>query len=264
MPSWTKRKLFTFKFKGRERRALLWRKSVYEEWFEYAKLFQSQGGKLPRAFGNLTNRRFEDWWRDENFGFELFCEPVMGDLCEVATSKRKQEPNKLLLSVDVRADYDLVLSAFKKILREQGDSYEYVSQAKFQPSLPMSQLKPEKLRQARETYMLTEQLQRVRRKKGQHKRVVRRLWQYPSYATPHFKREELYIAPEHISARNRGQWHDELVSDGKSGIRQKRLVWDIEKSTDFFNWEKSMLRKVTRHRKVVLDAFKSIESGTFP
>ena len=264
MPRYTKRKLFTYEFKGRERRALLWRKSLYEEWFEYAKLYESLGGRVPRAFGKLGHREFEDWWRDEKFGFELFCEPVMGNLCEVEKDGKKRQVNRLLLSIDLVADQDLVLSAFKRALREHSESHDYVSQAKFQPSLPMQQLKPAKLKLARETFVLTEQFQKLGGGAGRYSRVVRRIWQYPAFARPLTKREDVYIAPKHISKRNRGEWHDELASSSKSGNRQKRLKWDKAKNDEFERWEKSMLRKVTRHRKVVLDAFKSIENGAFP
>ena len=50
MPKWTKKKLFTVRFKNRQPRALLWRKSVYKEWYEFALLAET----LPTEFGDLA------------------------------------------------------------------------------------------------------------------------------------------------------------------------------------------------------------------
>jgi len=74
MSDFTKRHLYTFEFKDRPRRALLWRKEVYQEWFAYAKL--AGVGNYPDEFGNLEEfSDFESWWKHPEYGFELFCEP---------------------------------------------------------------------------------------------------------------------------------------------------------------------------------------------
>ena len=57
--NWKKRKLLTYRFKGREPRGLLWRKDVYKEWFLYGRLFQERGGNLPKDFGDLS--KFKDF-----------------------------------------------------------------------------------------------------------------------------------------------------------------------------------------------------------
>ena len=103
---WTNRKLFTVRFKGREPRALLWRKPVYKEWFLYAKLAQELGKKIPKAFGNLKKfDDFEDWWRHPKYGFELFCEKPMGELVqETQPNRSKLQPDELLLKINLKGD----------------------------------------------------------------------------------------------------------------------------------------------------------------
>ena len=138
---WTKRKLQTVKFKGREPRALLWRKPVYEEWFHYAKLAQSMGKKIPRAFGNLRKfDNFDDWWRDERYGFELFCEKPTGELVSEATSKTKLEPDEILVKINLKGDLEIINSAVRRLLVSKDVNDEYTSNARFQPSRPMKHI----------------------------------------------------------------------------------------------------------------------------
>lgn len=156
MAKWTKRKLFTVQFKDRPARALLWRKSVYKEWFHYAKLLQEEGSKIPKAFGDLSKfKSFETWWRDPAYGFELFCEPEVVAV-RVIEGKGKKSDNEVDLRVRLDVDKELALHELKRIISKLGETAEYKSQARFQPSLPMKSLKPEKLEQAREAYIVSE------------------------------------------------------------------------------------------------------------
>jgi hypothetical protein len=137
---WKKRKLFTVKFKGREPRALLWRKKVYEEWFNYAKLAQERKYKIPRAFGNLRKfENFEEWWRDERYGFELFCEKPMEELV-TETTKGRLLDNEILLKINLKGDLDIIKREIDRILKEKDIQEEYISNARFQPSRPMKHI----------------------------------------------------------------------------------------------------------------------------
>jgi len=171
---WLHRKLFTVKFKDREPRSLLWRKGVYREWFEFAKLAQQLGKKIPRAFGNLRKfAHFEDWWRDERYGFELFCEQPTGDLVTDVTGKRiKIKPDTLMLNVNLKGDLDVILREVRKVLVSKDVDDEYTSNARFQPSRPMKHIqigatdsefekgikRQNKLKQYRETYLLAQKM----------------------------------------------------------------------------------------------------------
>ena len=227
---WTKRKLFTVKFKDREPRQLLWRKDVYEEWFNYARLYLNRGGKVPKEFGDLWSfSDFEDWWKDPNFGFELFCEPPLEAMVETVGSSYKEKlgADEILLKINLRADPDILGAELKRVLQsfELGD--EYKSRARFQPSKPMRHLKFKSaagsLREMRETFELSEQMT--------HREVCERLgW--------------IKVKEEDFLVRNAGNKE--------------------EAKKDYLAFLKGRLRRVIRHRKFVLDAFRSIEKGSFP
>ena len=227
---WTKRKLFAVKFKGREPRQLLWRKDVYEEWFNYARLHLTRGGKVPREFGDLWSfGDFEEWWRDPSYGFELFCEPPLETMVETVDGSSKQElgADELLLKINLRADPDILEAELKRVLQsvELGD--EYKSQARFQPSKPMRHLKFKSaagsLREMRETFELSEKMT--------HREVCERLgW--------------IKVKEEDFLIRNAGN--------------------RLEAKKDYLMFVKGRLRRVIRHRRFVLDAFERIEQGSFP
>lgn len=156
----TKRKLFTYRFKGREPRALLWRKGVFREWFEYGLLHQERGGNLPPEFGWLSDfKSFEEWWRHPEYGFELFCEPRVDDLAKVLSEPPKEtDANTALISVSLIGDKELIVRDFKRALRSLSVPADYRSRARFQPSKEMQFLKPKKLSSYRETFLLTEEM----------------------------------------------------------------------------------------------------------
>lgn len=213
---WTKKKLFTVRFKGRKPRALLWRKTVYREWYEYAKLYQSRGGDIPHEFGDLLSfTSFEEWWRHPVYGFELFCEPYMDDIVSVLKEAPDQiEPDHILIDLNINSDQDkLIQLVTREIKKAQKKNTEYQSRARYQPSKPMKYCRAEKFAAARRTFLLTEQL-------SSHEAVVKRLRLIPS---------------------------------------------NIQKGTDTYDeFMLTALRKVSRHKRAVLDTFKNLEKGTFP
>ena len=155
---WIKRKLFTVAFKDRPRRALLWKKAVYEEWFNYAKLHQSEGGSIPRAFGNLSEfDSFEAWWRHPQYGFELFCEPFIDSFVETTSSARGIKGSEVLLKVNLKGDREIVMRDVKALLDFLIEDYEYQSTAKFQPSLPMERIQVTRLNRSRQVWELTKE-----------------------------------------------------------------------------------------------------------
>ena len=93
---------------------MLWKKDVYREWFEYVKLYRRQHGKNPtpfRAFGDVSKFEFEDWWRDERYGFELFCEPEATDLVKVVDGRSTPAPNTVTLAVAINADAETFVTS---------------------------------------------------------------------------------------------------------------------------------------------------------
>lgn len=238
---WLKRKLQTVRFKDREPRALLWKKKVYEEWFLYAKMAQERKRKIPKAFGNLRKfDNFEDWWRDERYGFELFCEKPMRELVtEVNGASQKLETDEILVRVNLKGDLDVIERDFKKLLREKDTPDDYTSNARFQPSRPMKHIavgvtesdfgdykRDNKLAEYRATYLLAEKMS--------YKDVARKLgW---------LEGDKEYYLNEHPNP------------DGTKGL----FMFEYQKLLD------NRVKKVRRHVEQVEKTFKNIENNTFP
>jgi hypothetical protein len=235
--SWIKKKLFTVKFKGRKPRALLWKKAVYEEWFYFAKMAQERNIKIPKAFGNLSNfDNFEDWWRDERYGFELFCEPYLNSLTsEVVGKPSKLKADEILVKVNLKGDLDLILRDFNRLLRTKDTDKEYVSQARFQPSRPMKHIaigtqesdfgnykRENKLKTYRETFLLFEEL-------GDYKEVaIQKNWLFKD------------------------------ISMAKNKNGEQLLPFEYQKEVD------NKRKKVKRHVEQVKQTFENVSRGTFP
>jgi len=240
----TKRKLFAVTFKGREPRMLLWRKAVYEEWFHYAKLAQHSKRKIPRAFGNLRNfDKFEEWWRDPKYGFELFCEKPVGRLVEEVRAKASVTPEQVLIKVDLRGDPEILLRDFARLLKAKDLSGDYQSNARFQPSRPMKHIavgaresdygdfkRENKLRTYRETYLLAQKMP--------YKDVALKLG-WLEGDKDYYRTEHKWIADDRL----------EYVG---MPVTEYQLVLD------------NRLKKVRRHVQQVEAIFDSIEGGTFP
>jgi hypothetical protein len=240
--SWKKRKLFTVKFKGREPRALLWRKKVYEEWFNFAKLAQERKYKVPRAFGNLNSfDDFEKWWRDERYGFELFCEPPMKELVTECTTKNTQlKSDEILLKINLKSDLDILQREIMNLLKNKEVIDEYESCARFRPSRSMKHLsigatesdfgdfkRQNKFEQYRTTFLLFE-------RKASYKDVALELgW---------LEGDREWYRTQYVHG------------DGTIGL----IGYEYQKYVD------NKVKKVKRHVEQVLKIFKNIEKGTFP
>ena len=153
---WTKRKLFSVGFTGRQRRALLWQKKVYKEWYEYCLLALLAGRSIPAEFGDLTQfKDFEEWWRHEDYGFELFCEQYAEDLVQVVSGDEQAlKVNHLRLDINLTGDLDKILALVKSELQRQQVSSNLVSNARFKPALEMKHMKADSLALGRKVWML--------------------------------------------------------------------------------------------------------------
>ena len=276
----TSRKLLSFEFKGRPRRALLWKKATYELWFRFAKVHQRNGGKIPRAFGDLSKFTFEEWWRHEKYGFELFCEPAHEDLVSVADGRTKATEDSILMKVRMNADTDLILRDFKTLLNRLQTHNEYQSKARFQPSHSQQQIKLKKLTDALNAYITSESML--------HRRAIHKLYDIRRAELPKYERQmthilmdKKYAASDKSKAARR--LRDERLKDRR---RLDQSVVDIGAldltgdDADAFrvvqnrlrrvpnalyeNWVVRKTRLLSRQRKVARDVFKSIENGTFP
>ena len=153
---WVARRFQTFKFKGREPRGLLWKKSVYKEWFEYAKLAE----KLPKEFGDVHSfKNFEEWWRDPKYGFELFCEPPEAPPIEVLEHGVFQEDKaKVFVALNLEQSADKIVHQIKNLLKKhQKKIPEYKPQARFQPSKEPKRIMLEKITRYRLSLSLFEE-----------------------------------------------------------------------------------------------------------
>lgn len=242
---WKKRKLFTFEFKDRARRGLLHRKAVYREWFEYAKLAQARGIKVHRAFGNLKEWEFEDWWRDERYGFELFCEQEQQLVAQVDKAGKLKE-GEVLLKFNVSSDAEQLREEMLRVLHALTEHQEYQSTARFKIKTEAKQIKLAKLREARETFVLTEQMK--------HRRAIRRLQ----------TQVEKYNIHTGESSYQSQAWLPSYLTLETARRKNGQLKWASARESSIMeayrNWEKAALRKVARHRSLVL---KILNSGCF-
>jgi hypothetical protein len=280
----TSRKLLSFEFKDRPRRALLWKKATYELWFRFAKVHQRNGGKIPRAFGDLSKFTFEEWWRHEKYGFELFCEPEHEDLVSVADGRTKATEDSVLMKVRMNADTDLILRDFKTLLNRLQTHNEYQSKARFQPSHSQQQIKLEKLAEALNAYITSESML--------HRRAIHKLFDIRRAELPKYERQTTHILMDHryaksdkskaarrlrnerlnyrsnittIMSLDSGKTHSGTALDGNSDVwfeSQNRLR--RVPNALYENWVVRKTRLLSRQRKVAREVFKSIENGSFP
>lgn len=153
--TYVKRRLQTFRFAGREPRGLYWKKDVYREWFEWAKL----SGAYPADWGPLREfADFEDWWRHPDYGFELFCEPPEQPAIEVlqpGTSIGDDDDN-LVISINKSADPERVLLMVRNLIKKniRTKTKEQVSRARYSPSKHGKYIKLKVLQRYRLAYTL--------------------------------------------------------------------------------------------------------------
>jgi hypothetical protein len=251
MPNWTKRKLQTYQFKGRPRRALLWRKSVYEEWFHYIRLYHEHTGKRLKRFkdwGDIDSLSFADWWKHPDHGFELFCEPDPPALVRVIDGRNKPEPNTIDLRVVLNADIEITMRDLRKTLSESGAHSEYQSQARYQPSQPMAYIKPDKLRQARYAFEVSES-------------SVNQNYALDILANP----KKFSVAPKKDGTRRLNPYlrlpHQEPQFDESGRLILKKGTYAVGAYPE---WRLSKLRTLSYHRKAVREIFDALEHGFFP
>ena len=150
---WVARRFQLHGFKGRVKRALLWTKPTYQEWFEYARLAKN----APEEFGDLSGfKDFEEWWKHPEYGFELFCEPPEAPpVQEVERGSYEGSPNTLLLVINLEQPSDKIVFNVKNLIqRRQTKIKEYVSQAKLTPSKEQKRIMIEKIKRYRLAYTL--------------------------------------------------------------------------------------------------------------
>ena len=164
---WVRRKAFTIKFRGRQPRALLWKKSVYKAWFEFAKC--SPLG-YPKEFGDLSSfKNFEEWWKHPDYGFELFCEPVEKPLVEVVSNFNDIDNHYLYLKVDMHSDFHICMERIKSLFIKKGMNrskpQKLKSMATFKPSKEMMRIHVKTLNRQRKAWALR-QIGYTRKKVG--------------------------------------------------------------------------------------------------
>ncbi|OOZ41327.1 hypothetical protein BOW53_04210 [Solemya pervernicosa gill symbiont] len=119
---------------------------MYEQWFEYAKA--SPLG-YPKEFGDLEQfKTFKEWWDHPDYGFELFCEPYIGDPVQLLDRfPKKKLDNHLYLSIDLSVTPSRSLQMLKNLIKKHEEEHNYTpaSRARFQPSMPLQFIKPQKL-----------------------------------------------------------------------------------------------------------------------
>jgi hypothetical protein len=150
--TYVKRRLQTFRFAGRPARGLYWKKDVYREWFEWARL----ANNYPKDWGPLNEfEDFEDWWKHPQYGFELFCEPPEQPAIEVLQPGATVGDN-LVISVNKSADPEkallMIRNLIKKTIRPKATGQ--VSQARYSPSKHGKYIKLNVLRRYRLAYTL--------------------------------------------------------------------------------------------------------------
>jgi len=151
---YVKRHIQTFAFKGRKRRGLLWTKSVYKEWFEFALLSNT----YPADFGQLNSfKNFEEWWKHQSYGFELFCEPPEGDqVIEMTGTHVSLNKELLTLAIDLDCHPEKLISRIRNIIgrKQKNMTFEVKSNARYQPSRPKKHIKIKTIERYRHAYTL--------------------------------------------------------------------------------------------------------------
>ena len=242
---WTNRKLFTYTFKGREPRALLWRKPVYREWFLYAKLAQSLGKKIPKAFGNLRKfDDFEDWWKDERYGFELFCEKTTGDLVSEVSGRTKLDDDEILLKVNLKGDLEIINRDIRRLLLTKDVDDDYTSNARFQPSRPMKHIA---VGATNKDEFIVLSGEKVRMAEKGEKRE-NKLEEY----------RETYTLAQQMSYKDVAIHLGWLLGDKEWYLSRGYLQFEYQKALD------NRVKKVKRHVTQVESTFESIANNTFP
>lgn len=146
-----KRYLYTFAFKGRPRRGLYWKKSIYKEWYEWCLLTNC----YPKDFGDLKSfNNFDDWWSHPDYGFELFCEPVEPPAIQII-KQGLVDPSRLNISIEPNASLDKVLLELKSLVMENHiENKTPISEARYQPNISAKYIKLQTIKRYRKVFQL--------------------------------------------------------------------------------------------------------------
>ena len=233
--NWTKRKHFTYAFKGRLPRALLWNKWVYELWFVYALEAVQQGGNIPREFGDLrTFKSFEEWWRHPDYGFELFCEPYERTV-EIVDEIETDDDSHIYLKISKRSDKEKLIKEVARLLRDVHIQEEYSSRARFQPSVvSMKNIKQKQLRDYLKAFQL---------------KVSGMTTKQIAYELGFFLKRD-------------GQQMS--VDDFVRGVsKNDPAIWS-ERERDWFEYERVQVRKAQRYLRSANKILSNVQQGIFP
>jgi hypothetical protein len=157
-------------------------------------------------------------------------------LAEIVTNTKNiaLKDDETLLKVNLRGDPDILKSELERIVKSLDISDEYQLSARYQPSRPMKRIRLSESGERGATGLgnLTQFRETfLLTEKMKHKDVASHLgW--------------LKIPESDFIRRNAGNL--------------------VETKKDYEKYVKSILRRIERHRKFVLDAFKNVETGTFP
>jgi hypothetical protein len=176
--TYVKRRLQTFRFAGRPARGLYWKKDVYREWFEWARL----ANNYPEDWGPLNEfEDFEDWWKHPQYGFELFCEPPEEPAIEVLQRGATVGDN-LVISVNKSADPEKALLMIRNLLKKaiRTKATGQISQALYSPSKNGKYIKLNVLRRYRLAYTLKAIKGKTRNELAPELMTLRRSKQLPS------------------------------------------------------------------------------------
>ena len=237
---WKKRKLFTFQFKGRLPRALLWNKWVYELWFRYCQIAAAENQSIPTEFGDINAfEDFESWWRHPDYGFELFCEQYEKP-AELVSDPSDQDSDALYIKISKRSDPEVVYKDVKRILNTALESEEYSSTARFQPSVSsMRNINREQLTNYTKVYDLSKSMtdQQIAYEMGFLTKPNGQDWSINDFMRP-------------IPAHEKGTIYESSIR------KEAELEWK--------KFQRVQIRKVQRYRAGCRKLLRRVSLGVFP
>ena len=96
---------------------------------------------------------FEEWWKHDVYGFNLFCEPVV-EKPLIVTNEITDTDDYKYLRIDMNGRPEALRHMFNKFLdKNLKPQTDILSRARFQPSKKQGHIKLEKLKRYRETYI---------------------------------------------------------------------------------------------------------------
>ncbi|WP_415902820.1 hypothetical protein ACMXYR_02770 [Neptuniibacter sp. QD29_5] len=251
MGKWIKQRERTFPMHG-IRRALWWRKDLYREWFNYAKL----SGKYPKQFGNLDNCEFEEWWKTKGLGFDLFCEPYTEDYAKtIKASEAEDKQRHVLLEVYLNDDIDHLLQLVKRELKKKKPKAPEKSQAQFVPS-----------KSAKHMRLYIDDVRKTKKsdmdmRLAHPRKIYEMTQQGMSNLDIAFAMGYLDYKDNNGNLKHKGK----DVYEWKKAITGKRgEVRDLENNEEYGTIIESAFRRIARDRKRCKDMFANIAKGTFP